>query len=77
MHFFMSFQFSKNLIKETILCFKEEDDLDISEETANEYLMSLSNLYLAYSMPSSTPSDNSLEEDVDGKASVELDSNHT
>lgn len=54
MHFFMSFQFSKNLIEETILCFKEEDDLDISEETANEYLMSLSNLYLAYSMPSTT-----------------------
>lgn len=77
MHFFMSFQFSKTLIEETILCFKEEDGLDISETTANEYLMSLSNLYLAYSMPSSTPSDNLLEEDVDGKASVELDSNHT
>lgn len=73
----MSFQFSNNLIDETILCFKEEDGLDISEETANEYLMSLSNLYLAFSMPASTPSDNSLEEGVDSKASVELDSNHT
>lgn len=47
----MTFQFSKELIKETVKCFKEEDDLDISEETANEYLMSLSNLYIAYSKP--------------------------
>ncbi len=47
----MTFQFSEKLIRETIACFKEEDGLDISEETANEYLMSLSNLYLAYSMP--------------------------
>lgn len=54
MHFFMSFQFSKKLIIETILCFKEEDCLDISEETANEYLMSLSNLYLAFSIPSAS-----------------------
>jgi hypothetical protein len=68
----MSFQFSQKLIEETILCFKEEDGLDISEETANEYLMSLSNLYLAYSKlggprpPKAGP-----------PASVELDSNHT
>jgi hypothetical protein len=58
----MSFQFSNNLIQETITCFFEEDGLVISEETANEYLMSLSNLYLAFSMPASTSSDNSLEE---------------
>lgn len=45
----MTFQFSDKLIQKTILCFKEEDGLDISEETANEYLMSFSNLYLAFS----------------------------
>lgn len=72
----MSFQFSQKLIEETILCFKEEDGLDISEQTANEYLMSLSNLYLAFSMPPSA-SRQFIGGEADGKASVELDSTHT
>ena len=40
------FCFSENLIEETILCFKEEHGLDISKETANEYLNSFATLYL-------------------------------
>lgn len=40
--------FSEKLIQETISCFKEEDKLDISEETANEYLESLGGLFLAF-----------------------------
>lgn len=43
------FNYSEKLIKETILCFKEEDNLDISEETANEYLENLGGLFLAFS----------------------------
>jgi len=44
----VSFQYSQNLIEETIKCFKEENNLDISSEQANEYLNSLANLYLAF-----------------------------
>ena len=40
--------FSKNLIDETIQCFKEEDGLDLSPEQANEYLHSLAGLFLAF-----------------------------
>jgi len=40
------FFYSPNLIEETIKCFKEEDGLDISPETASEYLDSLSELFL-------------------------------
>ena len=42
------FKYSDTLIEETIKCFKGEDDLDISKETANEYLDSLSGLFLAF-----------------------------
>jgi hypothetical protein len=33
---------------ETIQCFKEENNLDISPELANEYLNSMSGLFLAF-----------------------------
>jgi hypothetical protein len=42
------FQYSKKLIAECIQCFKDENDLDISEEQANEYLDSFAGLYLAF-----------------------------
>ncbi len=42
------FQYSSELIELTIKVFKEENDLDISEETANEYLNSFAGLYLAF-----------------------------
>ncbi len=42
------FKYSKKLVKETIECFKEEDGIDISKETAIEYLDSLGNLFLAF-----------------------------
>lgn len=42
------FNYSKKLIKETIETFKKEDDLDISEETANEYLDNLGGLFLSF-----------------------------
>ena len=47
----MVFQFSKNLIEETIQCFKEEDNLTITPEQANEYLNSLAKLFLAFHDP--------------------------
>jgi hypothetical protein len=43
-----SSNFSKNLIDETIRCFKEEDGLELSPEQANEYLHSMAGLYLAF-----------------------------
>lgn len=43
------FLFSKELITETILCFKEENDIDLTPEEANEYLNSLAGLFLAFS----------------------------
>lgn len=43
-----SFKFSSKLIEETIQCFKEEDGINISPETANEYLDSLSGFFLAF-----------------------------
>lgn len=44
----MSLIYSQKLIEETIKCFKEEDNLDISIETAIEYLDSLGGLFLAF-----------------------------
>lgn len=41
-------KFSDKLIKETIENFKEEDNLDINENDASEYLKSLAGLYLAF-----------------------------
>ena len=49
--FFMSFTFSKNLIGRTVDYFKETYEQDISEETANEHLRSLSAFYLAFVPP--------------------------
>ncbi len=42
------FQYSDKLIDECIKTFKEENDLDLSRETANEYLDSLANFFLAF-----------------------------
>ena len=46
--------FSPKLIQETIEVFKEEDGLDISVETANDYLDSLAGLFLVIA-DSNTP----------------------
>lgn len=40
--------FSKNLIQDCIKSFKEENGVDISPETANEYLNSFALLYLTF-----------------------------
>ena len=42
----VAFFYSPKLIQETILCFKEENGLDISEELANEYLEAFAGLFL-------------------------------
>lgn len=42
------FKYSEQLIQKTIKVFKEEDDLNISEETAIEYLNNLGGLFLAF-----------------------------
>ena len=42
------FKYSDKLIDETIKVFKEEDGLDLSKETANEYLDQLAGLFLAF-----------------------------
>lgn len=44
----MAFFYSTELIQEAIQCFKEEDGLDISPETANEYLEVFASLYTAF-----------------------------
>lgn len=44
--------FSKELIEKTIKTFYEEDGLALSPETANRYLQSMSNLFLAFSKQS-------------------------
>jgi hypothetical protein len=49
--FFMSFTFSKNLIDRTVKCFREKYNHEISDEVANEYLRSLSGLFLAFVRP--------------------------
>ncbi len=38
-------EFSDDLIDECILCFKDENDVELSRETANEYLHSFADLY--------------------------------
>lgn len=45
---YLSLSFSKNLIEETIRSFEEEEGILLSEETANEYLNSLSELFLMF-----------------------------
>lgn len=42
------FIFSQKLIEETIKVFREEDSIELSPETANEYLDSLGGLFLAF-----------------------------
>ena len=42
----MSFQFSQKLIDDCITNFKDEHGVDISAETANEYLNSFARLYM-------------------------------
>ena len=42
------FFYSPNLIQKTIENFKKENNLDISPETASEYLDGLSGLFLAF-----------------------------
>ncbi len=49
--------FSEELIKETQDCFHDEHGIELSEETANEYLMSLSDLYLAFAKPNKVNAD--------------------
>ena len=41
-------KYSDELIQETIKCFKEENDIEISKETAIEYLDSFAGLFLAF-----------------------------
>ena len=43
-----SSNFSQNLIQDCIKSFKEENGVDISAETANEYLNSMAGLFLAF-----------------------------
>lgn len=48
-------KFNKELIQETLDCFKEENFLEISEETACEYLESMAGLYLAFHVQTDVP----------------------
>jgi len=47
----VTFQYSKSLIERTQAYFKNRCGIDISEETANEYLRSFAKLYLAFARP--------------------------
>ena len=42
-------QYSEGLVEECKKVFKEENNLDLSSETANEYLESMSRLFTAFS----------------------------
>jgi len=44
----MQHRFSEKLISQCISVFKEKNGVDISPETANEYLNSFADLYLAF-----------------------------
>ncbi len=48
MESYKPFKFSDELIADTIQIFKEENNLDITPETASEYLHSFARLFLAY-----------------------------
>ncbi len=51
----MPFTFSKSLIQDCIKNFKEENEVDISAETANEYLNNMAGLYLAFTEKRTDP----------------------
>jgi hypothetical protein len=55
------YKYSDKLIQEAIKNFKEENDLVISDEKANEYLDSLAGLFLAFADRKDTRSFNSTE----------------
>ncbi len=57
----MQFKYSQQLITETIQCFKEENNIELSPEQANDYLNNLGGLYLACAGGSTRPA--SLEAD--------------
>ena len=42
-------KYSRDLIEKTILCFKQEDGLKLSNQMAEEYLDNLANLFIAFS----------------------------
>jgi hypothetical protein len=44
----MAFLFSPKLIERTILVFREENGIELSQEQANEYLYDLGGLFLAF-----------------------------
>ncbi|MCX6715660.1 MAG: hypothetical protein NT077_01425 [Candidatus Taylorbacteria bacterium] len=45
---YIPFRFSQKLIDELIKVWKDEHGIDISEDTANEYLNSFADLYLTF-----------------------------
>jgi hypothetical protein len=63
------FSFSQELIKETILVFREEDGIEISPEKANEYLNNMAGLFLAMADKHPRP----LTLVADGDADARLD----
>lgn len=44
----MVFSFSNNLVKDIQTCFQEEHGISLSEQEAQEYLLSFAELYLAF-----------------------------
>jgi hypothetical protein len=60
--FYMETQFSDELIKGLQDCFREEHGVDLSPETANEYLNSYVDLFLAFAMPNKNDLDKNLGE---------------
>ena len=51
----MPFTFSKSLIQDCINSFKQENEVDISAETANEYLNNMAGLFLAFAKRRTDP----------------------
>lgn len=55
-------EYSKELKEKCIQCFKEDDDLIIDEETAEEYLDGFANIFLAYMEKVKTKDEDLLKE---------------
>ena len=71
----MPHSFSENLIQDCIKSFKEENGVDISSETAVEYLNSFARLYLTFARIEGEGADPGCE--APGGASPDLISPHS
>jgi hypothetical protein len=77
----VQFKYSSQLITETIQCFKEENNIELSPEQANDYLNNLGGLYLAFAgggaRPASLEADGTPPQKVDNHGDAVLGVSNT